>query len=272
MKVPPTPTRSESESHAARAGEASSAADLARTVERQRVEIAELARELDSFAYAVSHDLRAPLRSIDGFSQALLEDYEAEVDDQGKQFLRYVRESAQQMGRMLDDLVAFTRLSRAPMDRASVDLSALAAGIAERLKRTEPARHVEIAVEPGLVAEADPELLAIVLDNLLRNAWKFTVRRDRARIEVGQSAQAGGEVAFFVRDNGVGFDPESATKLFGVFQRLHARQDYAGNGIGLAKVRRLVMRHGGRAWGESRAGEGATFFFTLGEGSPAGAR
>jgi light-regulated signal transduction histidine kinase (bacteriophytochrome) len=232
-------------------------------VERQRVEIAELARELDSFAYAVSHDLRAPLRSIDGFSQALIEDYEAELDDQGRQFLRYVRESAQQMGRMLDDLVAFARLSRAPIDRAPVDVSALAGGIAERLRRSEPAHAVDLVVEPGLVADADVELLEVVLDCLLGNAWKFTARRDAPRVEVGRARQSSGELAFFVRDNGVGFDPVSAAKLFGAFQKLHPRQDYAGNGIGLAKVRRIVMRHGGRAWAESRAGHGATFFFTL---------
>ena len=272
MKVPPTRSESDrSAAEATRAGDPRTLADLARTVDRQRAEIADLARELDSLAYAVSHDLRAPLRSVDGFSLALLEDYEAELDDQGKQFLRYVRESAQQMGRMLDDLVTFTRLCRAPMARAAVDFSALAMGIAERLKRAEPARVVEIAVEPGLLADADQELLGVVLDNLLGNAWKFTARRDAARIDVGRSAEACGEVAFFVRDNGVGFDPESAPKLFSAFQKLHARQDYPGNGIGLAQVRRLVARHGGRAWAEGRPDQGATFFFTLGEGSPAGA-
>jgi light-regulated signal transduction histidine kinase (bacteriophytochrome) len=250
-----------------------------RIVERQRAEITELSRELDSLAYAVSHDLRAPLRSVDGFSQALLEDYEAELDDQGRQFLGFVREAAQQMTRMLDDLVAFSRLARAPVERGRVDVSSVAGRIAERLKRTEPARAVAVTIEAGLEADADEELLGVILENLLVNAWKFTARREAARIDVGRQApsaperpptEPSGEGAFFVRDNGVGFDPAMTSRLFGAFQKLHPRQDYGGNGIGLATVRRLVMRHGGKVWAEGRPGEGATFFFTLGEAPPAG--
>jgi light-regulated signal transduction histidine kinase (bacteriophytochrome) len=271
VKVPDPPKRSDSEGEGpdVRLAPESSEARLTRIVERQRVEIVELSREIDSLAYAVSHDLRAPLRSVDGFAQALLEDYEADLDEQGRQYLGFVRESSQQMGRMLDDLVAFSRFARAPLERGPVDVTRLAGRIAERLKRSAPGRAVAVTIQPGLEAQADEDLLGVIFENLLVNAWKFSARRDEARIDVGRGGPLG-DGAFFVRDNGVGFDPSTASKLFGAFQKLHPRQDYGGNGMGLAIVRRLVMRHGGRAWAESRPGEGATFFFTLGDPPPAG--
>jgi two-component system NtrC family sensor kinase len=222
--------------------------------------------ELESFSYAVAHDLRAPLRSIDGFGAILLEDYADKIDDDGKQYLAYVRESAQQMSRLIDDLLALSRVTRAEFQRAPSDLTGIAGAVAARLAQGEPDRQVEIVVAEGLVAESDAGLLAIVFENLLGNAWKFTRGRSPARIEVG--ATGAEPRAYFVRDNGAGFDMAYASKLFGMFQRLHAATEFEGTGIGLATVRRVVRRHGGRIWAESAVGNGATFFFTL-EGEPA---
>jgi DNA-binding response OmpR family regulator len=224
-------------------------------------------KELDAFSYSVAHDLRAPLRSIDGFSQALLEDYTDKLDDEGRQYLRYVRESAQQMAELIDNLLSLSRIMRSELRRDSLDLTSIARGVATRLERQNSAQQVRVIVAEGLVAEGDTNLLTIVFDNLLGNAWKFSSKRADARVEVG-GADHDGRRAFFVRDNGAGFDMAYASKLFGVFQRLHSASEFEGTGIGLATVQRIIRRHGGRVWAEGEVGRGATFFFTL-DGSPA---
>jgi signal transduction histidine kinase len=219
-------------------------------------------KELEAFSYSVSHDLRAPLRSIDGFSQAVLEDCGPSLDDQGRKNLERVRTASQRMGQLIDDLLELSRLTRADIRVERVNLSDLARRLAEDIGRSQPERAVELSIQDGLVAEADPRLLRVALDNLLRNAWKFTARRSGARIEVG-SNQENGTPAFFVRDNGAGFDMRYAGKLFGAFQRLHSAAEFEGTGIGLATVQRVVRRHGGRVWAEGAVDKGATFYFTL---------
>jgi DNA-binding response OmpR family regulator len=216
--------------------------------------------ELESFSYSVAHDLRAPLRSIDGFGLALLEDYGDKLDDDGKQYLTYVRESAQQMAQLIDDMLALSQVTRGEFERAAVDVSAIARGIGAQLQRASPDRRVEFTVDEGLTAEGDARLVAIAFENLLGNAWKFTGKSDPARIEVGVTADG----ALFVRDNGAGFDMAYKEKLFGMFQRLHSRKEFDGTGIGLATVHRIIRRHGGKIWAEGAVGAGATFFFTLG--------
>lgn len=227
-------------------------------------ELASKNAELESFSYSVAHDLRAPLRSIDGFGLALLEDYADKLDEDGKRYLRYVRESAQQMARLIDDLLALSRVTRSEFQRAPTDLSAIASDVASRLKRSAPDRQVEFVVPDGLTAEADGRLLTIVFENLIGNAWKFTDKCDAARIEVGVTDDD--HRAYFVRDNGAGFDMTYASKLFGVFQRLHTTNEFEGTGIGLATVQRVIRRHGGKIWAEGAVGQGATFFFTLDNG------
>lgn len=219
-------------------------------------------QELESFCYCVSHDLRAPLRAIDGFSQALLEDCSARLDDAGKQYLERVRSGTQRMATLIDDLLALSRITRAEIERGAVDLTEMARSIARDLSRQDPSRKVEFAISPDLNAEADPRLMRTVLENLLGNAWKFTSRRAQGRIEFG-CTQAEGLEAFFVRDNGAGFDPAHAGRLFGVFQRLHRTTEFPGTGVGLASVQRVIHRHGGRIWAQSHVNQGAAFFFTL---------
>jgi light-regulated signal transduction histidine kinase (bacteriophytochrome) len=219
-------------------------------------------RELEAFSYSVSHDLRAPLRAIDGFSQALLEDYAANLDDQGKHYLQRVRAATQRMGELIDDLLQLSRVSRAEMRRETVNLSALAESVLEDLRRSDPARQVETGIQPGLEAKGDPQLLRIVLVNLLSNAWKFTSQQPAARIEFGLDGN-NGERTFFVRDNGAGFDMQYVDKLFGAFQRLHSPSEFPGTGIGLATVQRIIHRHGGRVRAEGATGKGAVFSFTL---------
>jgi PAS domain S-box-containing protein len=219
-------------------------------------------RELESFSYSIAHDLRAPLRSIDGFSQALLEDYSEQLDEEGRGHLRRVRSAAQRMAFLIDDLLKLSRLTRAEMHRTSVDLSALARSAGDKLKARWPERTIELSVADHLVVQGDPRLLAAVIENLLDNAWKFTRTRMPARVEVG-SEDLGNARVLFVRDNGVGFDMSYVDKLFGVFQRLHAVSEYEGAGIGLATVQRVIHRHGGKVWAESQLDRGATFYFTL---------
>ncbi len=218
--------------------------------------------ELDAFAYSVSHDLRAPLRSIDGFSLALLEDSGDSLDATGRDHLRRVRAAAQRMALLIDDLLGLSRVTRATLQREPVDLSAMAGAVAAELEHREPGRCVEFAIAPGLAAEGDPRLLRVVLENLIRNAWKYTGRNARARIEFA-ATEADGSRAYYVRDDGAGFDMTYADKLFGAFQRLHSSDEFEGTGIGLATVQRIVHRHGGRVWAEGAVGRGATFYFTL---------
>ena len=220
-------------------------------------------RELEAFSYSVAHDLRAPLRGIDGYSQVLLEDYSDKLDEVGKQHLRTLRESAQRMAQLIDDLLMLARVTQSELRREQVDLSALAQGVANRLQAAQPERQGEFVIADGLVATADSRLLRILFENLLGNAWKFSSKRAKARIEFGRARQDGKE-SYFLRDNGAGFDMAYASKLFGVFQRLHAVNEFDGTGIGLATVQRVVRRHGGRIWAEGKVDQGSTFYFTLG--------
>jgi signal transduction histidine kinase len=232
-----------------------------RVIERTaQLEVAN--KELESFSYSVSHDLRAPLRSIDGFSQALFEDHGDKLDEQGRSDLKRVRAATQRMAQLIDDILTLSRVSRGEIRRDPVDLSVLAKSIAGELKSAEPERQVDLAIADGITTEGDPRLLRVVLDNLLRNAWKFTGKRSTAKIEFGVS-QNNGKPIYFVRDNGAGFDMAYAHKLFGAFQRLHAATEFNGTGVGLATVQRIVHRHGGRVWAEGKVDHGAAFYFTL---------
>jgi PAS domain S-box-containing protein len=225
-------------------------------------ELAAVNRELETFSYSVSHDLRAPLRGIDGFGQALEEEYDDKLDDVGRDYLRRIRAATRRMGDLIDDLLNLSRVTRREMVQETVDLSTLARSVVAQLRRAEPARDVRVTIADGLVAQGDPHLLRIALENLLGNAWKFTGRAAQGTIALG-ATELDGTRAFFIRDNGVGFDMEFADKLFGAFQRLHGVKDFPGTGIGLATVQRIVTRHGGRIWAEAALGKGATFYFTL---------
>ncbi|TPW00813.1 MAG: multi-sensor signal transduction histidine kinase, partial [Alphaproteobacteria bacterium] len=221
--------------------------------------------ELDAFSYSVAHDLRSPLRSLDGFSLALLEDYADKLDDGAREYLRFIRESAQQMSQLIDDLLALSRVTRSDFQREEVDLAEIARGIAQRLQKAAPERQAEFVIADRLVVDGDANLLAIVLDNLMGNAWKYSSRCPQVRIEVG-TAMRGGRRIYFVRDNGAGFDMAYASKLFGVFQRLHSVREFEGTGIGLATVQRIVRRHGGHVWADGKVDRGATFYFALSGG------
>ncbi len=220
-------------------------------------------KELEAFSYSVSHDLRAPLRSIDGFSRILMKDFAAKLDEDGQDSFRRICAATQRMGQLIDDLLELSRVTRAELRRDRVDLSAMARAVVEDLRRHEPGRSAEFVVAEGLVADGDAHLLRVVIDNLLGNAWKFTGKRAHARIEFG-AAQQDGQTNYFVSDDGAGFDPAHADKLFGTFQRLHSTTDFPGTGVGLATVGRIVHRHGGRAWADGNVNQGATFHFNLG--------
>ena len=231
---------------------------------KQRTAALEAAnKELEAFSYSVSHDLRAPLRSIDGFSQALLEDYTDKLDEGGQDYLRRVRAASQRMGHLIDDILKLSRVIRAEVRREEIDLSGLAREVAGELREQQPERPVEWTIHENVTAFADAGLMRAVLQNLLGNAWKFTGKQPHPRIEFGTTRQEDGTCVYFVRDNGAGFDMAYAQKLFGAFQRLHAESEFAGTGIGLATVQRIIHRHGGRIWAESAVGQGATFSFTL---------
>lgn len=244
------------------AAEARSARLLAETRLALAQELERKNRELEAFSYSVSHDLRAPLRSIDGFSQALLEDYGESLPSAACDYLHRVRAAAQRMGELIDDLLALSRVTRMELRREHVDLTGLTLSVAGQLRAAHPDRDVDVVVEDGLSAHADSRLVRVLLENLLGNAWKFTVRSPRARVEVGRLPQAR-PARFFVRDNGVGFNMAYVDKLFRPFQRLHADADFPGTGIGLATVYRVVDRHGGVVEARGAVGEGATFSFTL---------
>jgi signal transduction histidine kinase len=236
--------------------------ELEARVETRTRDLATANKELEAFSYSVSHDLRAPLRAIDGFSKALQSDYGAQLDERARHYLERVRSGTQRMSGLIDDLLGLARLSRRELVRQRVDVSEVARRVAAELSRQHPSRAVRVEIHDGLSAEADSQLLTIVLENLMGNAWKFTGKRDDALIEVGSKAD--GRVApFYVRDNGAGFDMTYADKLFGAFQRLHGDEDFEGTGIGLATVQRIVARHGGQIWAEGEVGKGATFYFTL---------
>ncbi len=220
-------------------------------------------RELESFSYSVSHDLRAPLRGISGFCRLLEEDYGERLDARGLDYLHLAQDSAREMAELINALLGLSRMIRAEMHPSQVDLNSLARTIADDLKRSEPERQVDFVMAPELSTYGDRAMLRVVLANLLGNAWKFTAKVPRAVIEFGALPQPGGGQAFFVRDNGAGFDMTYADKLFGAFQRLHSTSEFPGTGIGLATVHRIILRHGGRVWAEAAVGQGATFYFTL---------
>jgi len=247
-------------------------------VERQQIELAQsnaelvtANTELESFSYSVSHDLRAPLRTIDGFSQALLEDCADRLDDAGKDYLNRIRGATQMMGSLIDDLLNLSRISRSAMRLQNVDISMLAHSIVSEFQKAEPQRRVEVRIQDGLKAAADPGLVRVALENLLSNAWKFSSKRACAHLEFGE-VEVDGTLAFFVRDDGAGFDPAYAGRLFGAFQRLHGTTEFAGTGIGLATVQRIVHRHGGRVWAKGAVDCGATFYFTLSNAAVDGTR
>jgi len=237
---------------------------LEQRVRERTAELEASMAELETFSYSVSHDLRAPLRGIDGFSKALLEDYAEMLDDRARSYIDRVRNAASRMGRLIDDLLQLSRVTRKPVERTRVDLSALAASVGEELLATWPGREIELSIEPALSVRADPGLLRIALVNLLDNAFKFTSKHTKARIEVGSRPACGARPsAFFVRDDGAGFDMEYAGRLFTPFQRLHTTSEFEGTGIGLATVRRIMKKHGGEVWAEAAIERGATVYFTL---------
>jgi PAS domain S-box-containing protein len=238
-------------------------ADLERRVQERTAQLEAANTELEAFSYSVSHDLRAPLRGIDGWSLALLEDFGGQLDEKARGYLDRVRGEAQRMGLLIDDLLKLSRVSRAQMRLEPVDLTSLARQIEARLRESNPGRRMEFVVESGLNATADARLLEVALTNLLENAVKFTRMCELARIEFGRT-QRDGASAFFVRDNGVGFDMQFAGALFGAFQRLHKATEFPGTGVGLATVQRVIHRHGGRIWADAQPGRGAAFYFTIG--------
>jgi PAS domain S-box-containing protein len=231
-------------------------------IKRTNAELEASNKELEAFAYSVSHDLRAPLRSMEGFSSALMEDYAEKLDEQGKKYLNYVQESSELMGQLIDDLLKLSRVTRADMNYEMVNLSGLGDTIVAELKRSEPNRKVEIKISPNINVFGDRNLLRLALENLLGNAWKFSSKCEVTSIEMGE-CNYNGKLTYFIRDNGVGFDMTYVDKLFKPFQRLHKASEFAGTGIGLATVQRIIRRHGGEVWAEGKVEEGATFYFTL---------
>jgi signal transduction histidine kinase len=237
-------------------------AELERRVVERTSQLEAANRELEAFSYSVAHDLRAPLRGIGGFSQALIEDHAANLGPEGMRQLGFVRSAAGRMAHIIDDLLRLSRVAQTELQRQRVDLSRMAREITDELKRAHPERSVEVVIQDTLFVEGDQRLLRIVLDNLFSNAWKFTQKAERARIELGGFDSDASRVVF-VRDNGVGFDMRHAQRLFRAFERLHAASEFEGSGIGLAIVQRIIQRHGGRVWVESLIGEGTTFSFIL---------
>jgi PAS domain S-box-containing protein len=236
--------------------------ELEQRVQDRTAQLTAANRELEAFSYSVSHDLRAPLRAMDGFSGALLADYEERLDEQGRHYLLRIKDASRRMAQLIDDLLGLSQVTRCEMNLEPVDLSAIAQQIAEDLHSQSPERQVEFDIAPGLVARADRNLMRIVLQNLLGNAYKFTSKCEQAQIRVGEREQSGSRV-FFVSDNGAGFKMEYRDKLFAPFQRLHSTREFPGNGIGLATVQRIIARHGCQLWAEAAVNRGATFFFTL---------
>ncbi|MDD1771171.1 MAG: ATP-binding protein [Methanomassiliicoccales archaeon] len=231
-------------------------------VERARTALTVANKELEAFSYSVSHDLRAPLRAVSGFSQALVEDETDRLSDDGKRYLQMIQDNAHRMGRLIDDLLTFSRLSRQQMLEQEVDMDAMAASVFEEQRMLEPDRQMELSLPGTPKAHGDAAMLRQVMINLISNAIKFTRPREVAKIEFGYDPSIEGG-AYYVRDNGVGFEMRYVNKLFGVFQRLHSIKDFEGTGIGLALVSRIISRHGGRAWGVGEVDRGAMFYFTI---------
>lgn len=238
------------------------ALDLDILVMEKTFELRQANQELEAFNHSVSHDLRSPMTLIKGYSDMLLDQYGPRLDEQGRGFIRSISQASRRMNQMTEDLLNFSRADVIPLKQEKVDLGAIASSVIEELKALPPPRRVDFIVEPGLTAKGDPNLLRLALENLLRNAWKYTGKTPAARIEFGKTVSAG-SVVFFIRDNGAGFDMAQVDKLFGVFQRLHTEQEFSGTGVGLGTVARIIKRHGGRIWAQGKRGEGATFYFTL---------
>jgi signal transduction histidine kinase len=236
--------------------------ELEQRVQERTAQLAAANKELEAFSYSVSHDLRAPLRSIDGFSLALLEDYAERLDEEGKDHLKRIRAATQRMGMLIDDLLNLSRVTRVEIRKEVVSLSALVHSVATGLQEAQPERKIDFRIEDRLEAKADARLVLVILENLLGNACKFTSKLTSPCIEFGKTRHNGSS-AYFVRDNGAGFDPAYASRLFGAFQRLHGASEFPGTGIGLATVQRIIRRHGGEIWAEGAVGKGATFYFTL---------
>jgi len=234
---------------------------LNESLERQTLELEAVNKELEAFNYSVSHDLRAPLRALDGYSLVLLETYEDKLDEKGKEHLNHIRQASQRMGQLIDDLLRLSRITRDKMNWERVNLSSIAHAVIKDFQAASPDRKVEVKIEGDLMMEGDPRLLRVVMENLLGNAWKFTGRTDHPKIEFGSTIKDGQKV-FYVKDNGAGFDMAHVNKLFNPFQRLHSAKEFPGTGIGLATAMRVIARHGGRIWAESQVGQGATFYFT----------
>jgi len=235
-------------------------------LEQRRVELEAVNQELESFSYSVSHDLRSPLRSIDGFSAMLLENCGAQLDAQNLDYLNRIRKNAQRMNELIEDLLNLSRISQIEMQKKPVNLSQLVESVIESLHQHDSLHQVEVSIEPDLTALADARLLKIALENLLNNAWKFSSKKEHPKIEFGvmsDSSQTEDSIAYYIKDNGAGFNMAYADKLFGAFQRLHKNSDFPGTGIGLATVQRIINRHGGKIWAESIVGEGSSFYFTL---------
>jgi light-regulated signal transduction histidine kinase (bacteriophytochrome) len=239
-------------------------AELERRVVERTAQLEAANKELEAFSYSVSHDLRAPLRAVDGFSLAVLEDYGPQLPLEGKRYLQTIREGAQRMGMLIDDLLTFSRLGRAPLKKQEVNTINLVRGVLEDLSAQREGRQIDLRIGELPACAGDPALLKQVWVNLLSNAIKYTKKREAAVVEIGYEAKPDGNV-YFVRDNGTGFDMRYAGKLFGVFQRLHRAEEYEGTGVGLAIVQRVIHRHGGRIWAEAAVDRGATFYFTLEE-------
>lgn len=239
-------------------------AELEARVKERTISLEATNRELESFAYSVSHDLRAPLRALDGFSQIIYEDYAKNLDDEGQRFLFRIRQASQKMGTLINDLLQLSRITREELNKAPVDISAIAQSVFSEIKSSDPSRQVEFILDPEMSVVADERFIRVIYDNLLRNAWKFTGKHEKAKIEAGVTVIAGAKI-FFVRDNGAGFNMKYADKLFGPFQRLHGVNEFEGTGIGLATVQRIIHRHGGKIWAEGEIEQGAVFYFTFSE-------
>jgi PAS domain S-box-containing protein len=220
-------------------------------------------QELEAFSYSVAHDLRSPLRIIDGFSRLILKEYDEKLDSTGRDYITRVQGASQRMGQLIDALLKLSQVMRTGITREDVDLSAFAGNVAEDLKKTQPERRAEFVIKEGLHAKGDPSLMMLVLENLIGNAWKFTSKKEEAVIEIGMETAADGSAVYFVRDNGAGFDMKYSDRLFNPFQRLHAEMEFPGTGIGLATVQRIIQRHGGRIWAVGQKDRGATFYFTI---------
>jgi len=219
-------------------------------------------RELEAFSYSVSHDLRTPLRAINGFSQIILEDYASNLDDRGLQYLQRTRAAALNMGYLIDDILRLSRITRAEITLSTVNITSIVESIVLEFKEREPERNVDFTIQQGLYAKADHNLIKIAMENMISNAWKFTSRNEKASIEFG-SMKENGKNVFFLKDNGVGFDQTFSDKLFTVFSRLHRASEYPGTGVGLATVKRIINKHGGEVWAYGEVDKGATFYFTL---------